>query len=165
MGETISADLVWHYRRDIERLASVLCKHREDAEDVSQASLLKAATHINGFRGEASIRTWLHRVATNECAMRRRRKPHPSFEGMVSEGWNHPSDDHGPERLALDSESKREVLQAVSSLPHQYRCVLLLKDGEGLPLKTVASILGTTVPSVKSTLHRARRRLRESLSA
>ena len=48
----------------------------ENAADVAQNTLLKAAQHIDGFRGEASVRTWLHTIATNECRMiRRRRQP------------------------------------------------------------------------------------------
>jgi len=48
-----------------------LCGHREDAEDVAQSSLVKAAEHIAAFRGEATVRTWLHRITTNECRMLR----------------------------------------------------------------------------------------------
>jgi RNA polymerase sigma factor (sigma-70 family) len=69
-----TAAAVWRYRDDVWRLARQLCRHREDAEDVTHSALLKAAEHLDEFRWEASLRTWLHRIATNECRMLRRRK-------------------------------------------------------------------------------------------
>ncbi|MHB8331490.1 MAG: RNA polymerase sigma factor, partial [Candidatus Dormibacteria bacterium] len=71
----------WQYGGDIHRLARQLCGHREDAEDVAQSTLLKASLHLDDFRGEASLRTWLHRIATNECRQLRRRKIPDSLDG------------------------------------------------------------------------------------
>src|SRR6266540_4196793 len=80
-----AAEPVWQYREDVLRLASHLCRHREDAEDVTQSALLKAAQHLDGFRREASLRTWLHRIATNECRMLRRRKVPLSLDELLEE--------------------------------------------------------------------------------
>ncbi len=75
-------------RADVWRLARQLCQHREDAEDVTQSALLKPAQHLDGFRWEASLRTWLHRIATGECRMLRRRKV-PLSPGSVAGGGCH----------------------------------------------------------------------------
>ena len=78
-----SSDAVWGYASDLQRFASYLCRHPEDAEDVAQNTLMKAAQHIEGFRGEASVRTWLHTIATNECRMLRRREALVNLESTV----------------------------------------------------------------------------------
>jgi len=159
---------VWSYRDDIHRLARQLCRHREDAEDVTQSALVKAAEHLDGFRAEASLRTWLHRIATNECRMLRRRRAPRSLEELLEAAaagvaLEPPGESVDPELLALAVEEQRRVLQALAELPPRYRAVLLLADGRGLPAAEIAALLETTVPSVRATLHRARRALRARL--
>jgi RNA polymerase sigma-70 factor (ECF subfamily) len=158
---------LWEYRSDLEKLAHYLCRHSQDAEDVTHNALLKAAERMEGFRGEASVRTWLHTIATNECRMLRRRKTPSSLDDMFESaalGQLELGDDPiDPEEAALELETRREVLAAVGELPDRYRCALLLKDGHDLSLEEVASLMETTVPSVKSILYRARQALRDEL--
>ena len=75
---------VWDYREDIENLAGLLCGHPEDAEDVAHTALVKAAEQIDSFSGEASVRTWLHTITTNECRSLRGRTASASIDVMAS---------------------------------------------------------------------------------
>jgi len=159
---------VWAYREDIHRLARQLCRHREDAEDVTQSALVKAAEHLDGFRAEASLRTWLHRIATNECRMLRRRRPPGSLEELLAAAAagaapEPPGESPDPELVAVAVEEQRRVLRALAELPANYRTVLLLADGRDLHAAEIAALLETTVPAVRSALHRARAALREQL--
>ncbi len=86
----VPADAVWRYREDVWRLASQLCRHRQDAEDVTQSALLKAVQQLGGFRWEASLRTWLHRIATNECRMLRRRTVPASRDELLADAATRP---------------------------------------------------------------------------
>lgn len=163
-------DAVWGYRDDVSRLARQLCRHREDAEDVAQSTLLKAVQHLDGFRWEASLRTWLHRIATNECRMLRRRKAPASLDEMLEalatgEGLAAEPPDPGPglEELVAEAEARRHVVEAVARMPERYRTALLLKDGLGMRAEELARVMGTSVPAVKAVLHRARRALRREL--
>ena len=165
MAEFNSVDKVWVHADDVARLARQLCRHREDAEDVAQSSLLKAAEHIAGFRGEATMRTWLHRITTNECRMLRRRLvarslddilEHIPVNGAVPVAFAEAS----PEDLAEEHLLAGSVLRAVGDLPERQRAVLVLLDGAGLSVPDVARRLGTSVPAVRSLLVRARRTLR-----
>jgi RNA polymerase sigma-70 factor (ECF subfamily) len=163
-----SADPVWRYREDVWRLANQLCRHHEDAEDVTQNALLKADQHLNDFRWEASLRTWLHRIATNECRMLRRRKVPLSLDELLEEaatGEHRPPEPAasgpGPEELAMEAETRRQVLAVLADLPDRYRAALLLKDGLALSAEEVAMAMGITVPAARSVLHRARAALRE----
>lgn len=159
---------LWDYRADLEKLAQYLCRHSQDAEDVTHNALLKAAEKFDGFRGEASVRTWLHRITTNECYMLRRRKQTSSlddmFESAALDRVEQQELSADPEEIALELEARHEVLEAIGQLPDRYRCALLLKDGEDMSLEEVARVMDTTVPSVKSLLYRARKGLRDRLT-
>ncbi|HZD73597.1 MAG TPA: sigma-70 family RNA polymerase sigma factor [Actinomycetota bacterium] len=173
MGDVASpTEPVWRYRRDVWRLATRLCRHPQDAEDVTHSALLKAAEHIDQFRWEASLRTWLHRIATNECRMLRRRKAPLSLEAMLEQAATAdrpPQEPQAqapdPEEVAIEAETRRQVLAALAGLPDHYRTALLLKDGLGLRAEAVARAMGITVPAARSILHRARSVLRERLSS
>ncbi len=161
-------EAVWAYRDDLDRLSRHLCRHTQDAEDVAQTALMKAVQHLDGFRAEASLRTWLHRVATNECLMIRRRKaPLPLdllLEGAAGgERLQLRSGELDPEGAALEAERRAAVLGSLEALPAHYRTVVLLKDGQGLPAEEIAGLTGSTVGAVRSILHRARSLLREDL--
>lgn len=168
----VPADAVWRYREDVWRLASQLCQHREDAEDVTHSALLKAVQHLDGFRWEASLRTWLHRIATNECRILRRRKVTMSLDELLEKAATAPqrpgeprAQEAGPEEAAMEADTRRAVVAALASLPDRYRTAVLLKDGLGLSAEGVAAAMGITVPAARSVLHRARSALREALGA
>jgi RNA polymerase sigma factor (sigma-70 family) len=165
------ADLVWAQAEDVARLARQLCGHPEDAEDVAQSSLVKAAEHIAGFRGEATVRTWLHRITTNECRMLRRRLMATSLDGLLEEHRGNTellllaAADADPEALAERRTLGNAVLAAVAALPERQRVAFVLHEGGALGIKEVARRLDTTVPAVRSLLVRARRAIRAEVAA
>jgi RNA polymerase sigma-70 factor, ECF subfamily len=164
----LAPEAVWAYREDLGRLARHLCRHTQDAEDVAQSALLKAIQHLDGFRAEASVRTWLHRVATNECRMLRRRKTPISLDTLADDRGGDGlvlADGDDPEQAAVEAERHAAVLESLEALPTHYRTVVLLTEGQGLSAQAVARLTGTTVGAVRSTLHRARSMLREDLRA
>jgi RNA polymerase sigma-70 factor, ECF subfamily len=165
------ADLIWAQAEDIARLARQLCGHREDAEDVAQSSLVKAAEHIDGFRGEATVRTWLHSITTNECRMLRRRLVATSLDSMLEQGPGNrerllvAAGGADPEALAQRRTLGNAVLAAVAELPERQRVAFVLHDGGGVSVSQVARRLGTTVSAVRSLLVRARRAVRVEVAA
>lgn len=171
LGSMAQEEALWAYADDLIKYAKYVCCTPENAEDVAQNTLLKAAEHIAQFRGESSIRTWLHTIATNECRMIQRRRQLESLDSVLDEVAAGKQPDRlsaeipDPEAMALEAETRREVVVALDRLPRRYREVLLLRDGCGLRSAEVADILDTTVPAVKSLLFRARRSLRESFQA
>lgn len=158
---------VWRYRADLERLAQYLCRHPQDAEDVAHNALLKATEKLDGFRGEASVRTWLHTITTNECRMLRRRHSPSSLDDMFETAATGELDlgdgSIDPEEIALELETRQEVLRAIGELPDRYRCALMLKDGRELSLAETARLMQTSVSAVKSILYRARAALRDEI--
>lgn len=167
---TESPDRIWRFEAEVRRLAGHLCQHREDAEDVAQNTLLKAVTHIEGFRQEASVRTWLHRIAANECRQLHRRRAPASLEQLLESSW---SDDASPlthrrvadpEEYAIEAELRQAFLACLGDLPPGERAVLLLRDGRGLGIREISMLTDATEVAVRSRVYRARRHLRRLLA-
>ncbi len=161
----MDAHIIWQYEADLNRLARRLCPNPLDAEDVAQTALMKAVVGRQGFRGEATIRTWLHRIATNECLMlHRKRQPAgvDDVETLQPADPTHYVDT--PEDLILVSETQGEVLAAVADLPERQQAVVLAVDGCGMSYEEAATALGMSEAGIRSTLFRARRALRARLA-
>ena len=172
-------ELVTRYRSKVYGLAVRMMQDSSDAEEVLQESFLSAWQNLPSFRGESAFGSWLYRICANFCLMRLRRKKVETIEAEAqqpggeprfdSEGslLSHPSYDwtRGTEEKALDNELRVAIEQATGMLPDEHRTVFLLKDIEGLSYEEIAEALGTTVPAIKSRLHRARLTLRDAIDA
>jgi RNA polymerase sigma-70 factor (ECF subfamily) len=171
-------ELVAKYRSKVYGLALRMMQDASDAEEVLQETFLSAWQNLPTFRGESAFGSWLYRVCANFCLMRLRRKkveateaesqplPGPKFDGdgtllsIPSYDWS-----RGTEEKALDHELRVAIERATARLPDEHRTVFLLKDIEGLSYEEIAEAMGTTVPAVKSRLHRARLALREAIDS
>jgi len=167
-SEALEALLVRHEAR-LYRFARRLCRHREDAEDVLQESLLAAARGLGGFRGASSIGTWLYAIARSFCIKKRRRSIFAPVEvsletqaSLAARGLADPA--RRPDEALEASRLEMALERAIAALDRPYREVLLLRDVEGLSAAEVAEVTGLSVPAVKTRLHRARGRLREALA-
>ncbi|MCX6362079.1 MAG: sigma-70 family RNA polymerase sigma factor [Armatimonadetes bacterium] len=147
-----------------------------DADDLAQETFVKAYTSLAGFRGSASLTTWLFRIAGNLCIdYRRRRKHGPAravsltaalFADEGREGPSEPRDPRdGPEAEALRGELRGQVYAAIDALPDKLRMVVLLYDIEGLTYDEISQVVGCPMGTVKSRLFSARCSLRSALSA
>ena len=166
----VTKDQVWQYAEDLRRFAQYLCHDIQDAEDVAQNALVKAAQSRGGaFRAEASVRTWLHTIVTNECRMLHRQHHSESLDVLLEDApslllsGNAGRKETLPEDAALIAEARRTVLSALRELPHPYQQVLVLRDGCGMRTAEVSEILGLTDTATKSRLYRARKTLRTLL--
>jgi RNA polymerase sigma-70 factor, ECF subfamily len=145
----------------VHRFGMRMCRHRADADDVLQDTLLSVATHLAEFEGRSSLSSWVFTLARSACARKRRglkNQPH-SGEGIDRLS----SADETPEQSAGDKELRGALEGALGSLSEEHREVVLLRDMEGLSAADVAASLGISVEAVKSRLHRARAALREAL--
>jgi RNA polymerase sigma-70 factor (ECF subfamily) len=147
-------------------------KNEADAEDIAQEAFLKAFRNLSTFRAESKFRTWLLGITLNEARSRLRRQTIVRMESL-----DDPPDDGGvvspallrdwseiPSEALERQEIRQKLREAVISLPTIYRQVFQLRDVEELSVKETADALGTSVPSVKVRLHRARMMLQKQLS-
>lgn len=151
------------------RFSLNMCRHREDAEDVLQDSMLSLARSYRDFRGASSLSTWLYTISRNICIKKRRKgkyapKKEESFENL-SQGETDTlkSNSLNPQEALETRELWQRIQMAIKSIEPDYREVLVLRDIEGLSAKEVSEVVGISISAVKSRLHRARGRLREVL--
>jgi RNA polymerase sigma-70 factor (ECF subfamily) len=140
---------------------------------VVQETYVRAFTHLDGFRGEAQLSTWLTRIALNEALGRLRRRrllvDLNDIDAMTDQGEARviylPSarQDSDPEAAAARAEVRRLLERAVDQLPDPFRVVFVLRDIEEMSTEETAAYLGLRPETVKTRLHRARRLLRQSL--
>lgn len=163
------------YRPKVLRYLRRLAGER-DAEDLTQAAMLKVSEGLALFRGEAQLSTWIYRIATN-VALDRVRTGHFQFEqeSIVANksavnGWEAAEDlaEHecpSAEAMAIRGEMSACIREFVDRLPASYRAVLVLSDLEGFKNSEIAEILGLSLDTVKIRLHRARNQLKRELAA
>jgi RNA polymerase sigma-70 factor, ECF subfamily len=156
--------------RRLYRLARGILRSDSEAEDVVQETYVRAFTHLDGFRGESGLSTWLSRIAINE-ALGRARSARPHVElGSVPEAIleaqiiKFPFSPAGdPERTMAQREIQRVVERAIDELPDVFRMVFVARVMEGMNIEETAELLGVKPETVKTRLHRARTMLRENV--
>ncbi len=168
------------YRRELLAHCYRMTGSLHDAEDLVQETLLRAWKSYDRFEGKSSIRTWLHRIATNTCLSAlesRQRRPLPTGLGAPSSDpteellerrevpWLEPLPDQAedptdPSVIVGSRESVRlAFVAALQHLSPRQRAVLLLRDVLQWKSAEVAEAIGTTTVAVNSLLQRARTQL------
>jgi RNA polymerase sigma-70 factor, ECF subfamily len=137
---------------------------------VVQDSYVRAFTHLESFRGDSSLATWLARIVSNEALGRlRRRRPNIDIEELADTltAGNGPfiTVEPGPEHVIARREIRNAIEKAVDQLPPAFRSVFVLRVIEQMSIQETASYLGIPGETVKTRLHRANKLLRQALSA
>ena len=169
-------ELVRRYDRDVLRLAMNIVHRPEDARDIYQETFLKVYRNLHRFRFECSFYTWLYRVATNvgldylrrRTTRREDQAPVPDVaEGATTRDFfdRQPQTNPGtnPERQLLGSEISAQIREAMKRLSPREKMVFEMKHYEGMRLRAIGDVLGTSEETVKNSLFRATRKLRASL--
>ena len=150
--------LVEPYRRALEVHCYRMLGSVQDAEDVSQDTLLRAWRSFERFEGRSSVETWLYRIATNACLdeleKRPRRVVEPYPDSRLEDADTSIADPAA--RYALREGMELAFLTAIQRLPGRQRAVLILRDVLGWTGAEAAELLDTTVTAVNSALQRAR---------
>jgi RNA polymerase sigma-70 factor (ECF subfamily) len=169
-------ELVRRYDREVLRLAINLVHRAEDARDIYQESFLKVYRNLHRFRFECSFYTWLYRITTNVALdFLRRRTSHKEDQAPVlpdePESSTRDFFDRqaevraasNPEKTVLGQELGERIQEAMKTLSARERTVFELKHHQGLRLRAIGELLGTSEETVKNSLFRATRKLRASL--
>jgi RNA polymerase sigma-70 factor, ECF subfamily len=149
------------------RVARSIVRDDAEAEDVVQEAYVRAFAAIGGFRGDASVMTWLTRITLNEARGRlRRRRSMIGLHELESAGAivvPFLAGADNPEADAARSEIRKLIERAVDDLPEVFRIVFVMREIQGCTIAETASNLDLKPETVKTRLHRARRLLRATL--
>lgn len=146
----------------VRKFAISLCASPQDAEDAAQEALIILYRKIGTLRATGALASWMFRIVRNECLRHvRLLVPRRGEVPVEPEARTEPS----AEDAVLQKLEVERIATAVSALPRDLRQVLIMRDVQGLPGKTVAQSLGLSNAAMKSRLHRARSALRQSLAA
>lgn len=154
--------LVRKYWPDAYRTATRILRSHADAEEAAQDALCLAVSNLSSFREDASLGTWIHRIAVNRSlvALRRNRGraggaspvPLEPVEPFLSGGPT-------PEQVLLETERLTAVEEGLEHLPKHYLSILQLFVFDGRSTNEIAASLGLSPNAVKTRLHRGRNRL------
>jgi len=169
--------LVQERSGEVYSLLYRLTEDAEEARDLTQETFLRAFRHIDSFRGDADLKTWLYRIAINQARNRwrwwkRRKKDVTISLDLTDDDNSEPlsarlSSDNGgnPEQDLLARERESALLKALKTLKQDFREAVILRDIEGLSYEEIAATLEISVGTVKSRIARGRLDLRKKLSS
>jgi len=161
-------EIVRRWERRIFALAYGMLGREEDARDATQETFLAAFRNLRGFRGEAKVSSWLHRIAVNQCITRQRRARVRSESALDDEQEKDASNFAAPLRsspalLTEDAQATSAVRRAVNSLPLELRQIVVMKEFEELTFREISDALDLPLSTVKSRLYTALKQLEMKL--
>jgi len=191
-GEMEAFDqLVEEYQALVYALAFRILNNAEDARDATQETFLKVYRHFGNFRGEASLKTWICRIAINQARSadrwlrRRRRNDMTSLDAPLGSSMSANGGMNGgangcdqrspidylqsrcatPEDETILRERARQIERGLRQLKKDFRIAVILRDIEGLSYEEIAWVTEVSVGTVKSRIARGREMLREAIQA
>ena len=171
-GNAFRTIMKMHNQR-LYRLARGIVRDDGEAEDIVQEAYVSAFAHLDGFRGDSTLATWLSRIVINE-ALGRLRKTRAAGRFVTTGDPRQQAEiipfplnasTENPERAMAQRQILQLVERATDSLPDVYRTVFVARVIEGLSIEETASLLSIRPETVKTRLHRARSLLRKELDA
>ena len=171
--EDAFAELVARYRNQITSYIYRMTNDYDGAVDLAQETFMRVFRAAGRYQTTHAFSTYIYRIATNlaisELRKRKRRRLVSLTGLLTSADGQEPRDFDAPDERPLqdvslvDSERRRVVKRAISTLPEKYRAPLVLRDVEGKSYDEIAAILRTSEGTVKSRINRARNFLRDKM--
>lgn len=165
--------LVRNYDQSVLRLAYNLLRSQEDAHDVYQEAFLRVYKNLDQFRFDCSFHTWLYRIATNLCLdILRKRKVRKeestvveTSEGVVDRMAIVPEEraENDPQRRLFSSQLKKRIDEVLARLTPRERMVFEMRHYEGMRLRAIGEVLGTSEEAAKNCLFRVTQKMRVAL--
>ncbi len=166
--------LVNRFQTPVYNLVYRMIGNRAEAEDLAQEVFVSVFKKIDTFRGDASISTWVYRIASNHCKNRQkylgRRQARPLAPEMEGAELNGSTVVHTaapvtrPDELVEGYQTEKIIQQAIAELDEEHRLILVLRDIQSVSYEDISTITGLPLGTVKSRLHRARMSLKDKLA-
>ena len=155
-------ELVQKYQREVYGLACRMISDSEEAKDVTQQAFLQAFVHIRSFRRDAQFRTWLFRIAINQCYnfLKGRKK---FGDPLDCDEVNLASPEASPEADLVARDDRRRLYEALEHLPAKQRAVITLKVEQGLSYQEISKVLGGTAGAARVNYCQALKTLKKHM--
>ncbi len=153
-----------HYRQAYH-IAYRLTSSHADAEDLAQEAMIRAFTSFHRYRRDLPFANWLYRILVNLHIDELRRKPKAYIDSIDNMPGlaELPDFDSDPADLILSQEIDTSLQRALASLAKEFRTAVVLCDIEGLSYEEIAQVMGCSIGTVRSRIHRGRNQLRRFL--
>ncbi|NOZ48791.1 MAG: sigma-70 family RNA polymerase sigma factor [Chloroflexi bacterium] len=152
--------LIQAYQTPVYNLCYRMLGQREDAEDATQETFLRAFTHLHQYDANRRFLNWILTIASHHCIDRLRKKQIPSVPWEQNPGAESVSSPaRSPEKTVIARQQADEIQQWMQQLPPDYRIALTLLYWYDFSYEEIAQVLQCSVPAIKSRLHRARKKL------
>ena len=164
--QTAFEEIILKYQDRLYNLCCHMLGNTHEAEDAAQDTFIKVYQKLKDFKPEASLYTWLYRIAVNTCLDYKKR---PFFESIFKKAEGDEfvddaaSDWPSPEKLYESKQIGLALHNSIRKLPSKLRTAIVLKEIEGLSYEEIADILEISIGTVKSRISRARDELKKSL--
>ncbi|WNJ19321.1 sigma-70 family RNA polymerase sigma factor [Pontibacter sp. G13] len=136
--------------------------NHDDTDDVLQNTLIKAWQNLDKFRGDANIKTWIYRIATNEALNFLKKKKRQAFQ-EVEDLQNDLRHSLSSGRYVDGDEIQIRLQEAIIALPERQKLVFNLRYFDEMPYDEISSILGVTVGALKASYHHAVKKVEHHL--
>lgn len=161
-------EIVRRWERRIFALAYGMLGREDDARDATQETFLAAFRNLRGFRGDAKVSSWLHRIAVNQCITRQRQARVRSEAALEAEQEKDATSfvtpvQYSPSRVVEGRQETAAVRRAINGLPVELRQVVIMKEFEELTFREIADVLELPLSTVKSRLYTAMKQLQMRL--
>jgi RNA polymerase sigma-70 factor, ECF subfamily len=165
--------LVQVYDQNVLRLAANLLRSPEDASDIYQEAFLRVYRNLHTFRFDCSFHTWLYRIVTNLCLDHLRKRKVRKEESTVLDTVEGPIDrmeivpeeraEGNPQRNLVSQQLNVRIKEVLATLTARERMVFEMRHYQGMRLKAIGEVLGTTEEAAKNCLFRATQKMRAAL--
>ena len=167
--------LVRAHDQSVLKLAMNLLRSNEDSADVYQEAFLRVHKNLHSFRFDCSFHTWLYRIVTNLCLDHLRKRKVRKEEGSVVQTADGTIDrldtlveeraDSDPQRKLLSGELREKIQTVLGELTPRERMVFEMRHYQGMRLRAIGEVLGTTEEAAKNCLFRATQKMRSALGS
>jgi len=159
-------EIVRRWERRIFALTYGILGREEDARDATQETFLAAFRNLRGFRGDAKVSSWLHRIAVNQCLTRQRRAKVRSESALdhAPEAEFAAAVDESPAAVVEGRQRTFAVRRALNGLPLELRQIVVMKEFEELTFREIAEALDLPLSTVKSRLYTGLKQLQLRLA-
>lgn len=158
--EEVTRFLVTHFYAQLHRLALSIVQQPDEADDITQKSLIKAADKISSYRCGTNLKSWVYKIAVNEARMAlRRKKTRSRLLKLLTLGSHTTPPPTQPEAVLMRNERDLALWQAVSQLPDKQKLPVLLRYSFECSDQEIGHILNIPHGTVRSRLHHAHKKL------